>query len=66
MAIGHRNLREGHNPTPVTVEDSFDLASITKIICTTAIIMDFVSAGELTLDRKFLQCSLNGKALKTL
>ena len=52
MAIGHRNLREGHNPTPVTVEDSFDLASITKIICTTAIIMDFVSAGELTLNRK--------------
>ena len=45
IAIGHRNLREVHHPIPVTVDDSFDLASITKVMCTTSIIMNLMSQG---------------------
>lgn len=52
MALGYRNLRDVSQPIPVTIEDSFDLASITKIMCTTAIIMTLVSEGELALDQK--------------
>jgi serine-type D-Ala-D-Ala carboxypeptidase len=52
VARGFRNLREVPQPIPVKVEDSFDLASITKIMCTTAIIMDLISDGELTLDTR--------------
>ena len=65
MAIGHRNLREVHNPTPVTVEDSFDLASITKVMCTTSIIMNLMSQGELSLQTrasKFLSSWVGNKA----
>lgn len=65
MAIGHRNLREVHHPTPVTVDDSFDLASITKVMCTTSIIMNLMSQGELSLQTRasnFLSSWVGNKA----
>ena len=52
IAQGYRNLREEKHPALVTINDSFDLASITKIICTTSIIMTLISDGELSLQTR--------------
>ncbi len=38
------------NPTPINVESSFDLASITKVLCTTTLVMCALEEKSLRLD----------------
>ena len=56
-ALGYRDFLDLPQPLPMNFGSSFDLASITKIMCTTAILMDFVALGEISLEdpvHKFL------------
>ena len=49
IALGYRKSLDESAPQPITYSDSFDLASITKIMSTTAIVMELVKAKELKL-----------------
>lgn len=51
-ALGYRNTLDPQEKHLVTSNDSFDLASITKIMCTTAIVMKLIAANELSLDTR--------------
>lgn len=46
---GYRDFLDLDEPIAMSYDDSFDLASITKLMCTTAIIMDLVALGELSI-----------------
>lgn len=48
-ASGHRQLRPGKRPA--TVDTLYDLASLTKVICTTTVIFQLRDAGKLDLDQ---------------
>lgn len=51
-ALGYRDYLDLSQPVPMTFDSSFDLASITKIMCTTAIMMDLTALGEISLQDK--------------
>ena len=52
FSLGYRNNLEEKWKSPVAPDDSFDLASITKIMCTTSILMKLIEARELDLETK--------------
>jgi CubicO group peptidase (beta-lactamase class C family) len=52
VAMGYRNILEPAEKHSVTMNDSFDLASLTKIMCTTSILMKLVASKEISLDTK--------------
>lgn len=51
VAAGFRDLASGPaGPTPLTVDTQHDLASVTKIVATTAALLRLVSGGHVALD----------------
>jgi CubicO group peptidase (beta-lactamase class C family) len=50
LCAGHTALPEYAGRTPVTGETRFDVASLTKAVCTTVIAMQAVAEGQLDLD----------------
>lgn len=48
-AVGVRNLLDDTNQGAITFDDSFDMASVTKIMSTTAILMELISHGDVEL-----------------
>lgn len=57
LAHGNRQVLGVDSPLPMSVQTSFDLGSITKILATTAGLMRLIDTGALSLDdqaRKFL------------
>jgi len=51
-AHGNRQVFGVDSPLPMTVDTSFDVGSITKVLATTATIMRLVDVGEISLDVK--------------
>ena len=52
IARGYRDFLDLEKPIPISEDDSFDLASITKIFCTTAIMMDLIDQNQLSLSTR--------------
>ena len=51
-AYGHRQVFGIDSPLPMTVDTSFDVGSLTKILATTAGLMRLVDSGEISLDQR--------------
>jgi serine-type D-Ala-D-Ala carboxypeptidase len=57
FAAGSRTGPDAEHPLPMTVDTHHDLASVTKVVATTAALLRLVSAGSMSLDaevRRFL------------
>ena len=49
LALGDRNTLDERAPEAISFNDSFDVASITKIMSTTAILMELINSEEIAL-----------------